>query len=782
MKYNRLVIALAAIFGASAAAVIHAQGVATDQQLAPQKVDKVEVAGQRPPLDPNLPASTASKSAEDLAQQQNLFNPEDALRNLPNTTIRKRYSGDRNALIGGRSFSTLQAPRGLVFLDGYLLSNFLGRFDAPRWNMIAPEEMSRIDVMYGPFSAIYPGNSIGTTVVVTTRKPEKFEASVRVAAQFHRYEDYGYVGNYDNHQLSAYLGAKLDSGLWYSATFNRQDSQSQPMQYFTINAGATGTFAPLTGTQPILDVNGVRYDTAPTGQRRAVFGPNSGAFDDTLQHTLKTRIGYDWSNVSAELLLAGWRNDTFNTNDAFLRNAGDKVWSGRIRDIATGNTFNIAANVFAPSSRDETHAQAGITVKTRNKTGWNASFVGGYYSIRDDEQRNANNPDNLALSSAPGAGTATLRDGTQWRTSEIQLAYTPSAGDWGNAKHTLALGLHGNDYRLRQHVVDLTDWRASAVDRATVTQRVGGDTALTAIYVQDAWRFADQWVLTAGARYERWKATNGVQQLAPSPALLYSSRSISAVSPKLSISYAMNDDTTLRVSAGRGTRFPTVVELFQGNQSGSSIVVNDPNLKPERSNALEFTVDRRFAMGDLRISLFQDDVRDTIWSQTNILVFPNVTNVQNIDRVRTRGVEVVGNLFDVGVKGLNIEGSVSFNDAEIVENAKFPLSIGKQWPRVPRVRSALTATYAPSKTWSASTTYRYAGRQFNSLLNDDTNPDTYGGLSRVHQLDVKFRYVMPRGTSLTEFSAGVDNVNDYKAYQSHPLPGRTFFVELRHGF
>ena len=121
------------------------------------------------------PKTTASQTAEDL-RAQNLVNPEDALRYVPNLTIRKRYIGDRNALIGGRSFSTLQAPRGLVFMDGYLLSNFLGRFDAPRWNMIAPEEIDRIDVLYGPYSAIYPGNSIGTTVVVTTRKPDELRA------------------------------------------------------------------------------------------------------------------------------------------------------------------------------------------------------------------------------------------------------------------------------------------------------------------------------------------------------------------------------------------------------------------------------------------------------------------------------------------------------------------------------------------------------------------------------------------------------------------------------
>lgn len=131
---------------------LHAQGITTDKLI-----DSITVTRERERAAVEVPNPTASKTAQEL-RAQNLVNPEDALNYVPNLTIRKRYIGDRNALIGGRSFSTLQAPRGLVFMDGYLLSNFLGRFDAPRWNMIVPEEIERIDVLYGPYSAFYPGN------------------------------------------------------------------------------------------------------------------------------------------------------------------------------------------------------------------------------------------------------------------------------------------------------------------------------------------------------------------------------------------------------------------------------------------------------------------------------------------------------------------------------------------------------------------------------------------------------------------------------------------------
>lgn len=206
-------------------AAVHAQGVATDATLAP-----VVVVGQaaRNGLPASLPSTTASKTAEQL-REQNLFNPEDALQYVPNTTVRKRYLGDRNALIAGRSFGTLQPSRALVYLDGYLISNFLGRFDAPRWNMISPEAIERVDVLYGPYSALLPGNSIGTTVAVTQHAPQAFKVSGRLIGYRQSFSQYGQKDRYDGGQLSLHLGDRLESGLWYTADLNHQDSTSQPM-------------------------------------------------------------------------------------------------------------------------------------------------------------------------------------------------------------------------------------------------------------------------------------------------------------------------------------------------------------------------------------------------------------------------------------------------------------------------------------------------------------------------------------------------------------------------
>lgn len=755
---TRTLIATTALVGAAVApACARAQGVATDKLI-----DAITVVGDRERPGVDLPNTTASKTADEL-RTQNLFNPEDALKYLPNLTIRKRYIGDRNALIGGRSFSTLQAPRGLVFMDGYLLSNFLGRFDAPRWNMIAPEEIERVDVLYGPYSATYPGNSIGTTVAIRTRRPDELTMSVRTSAFNERFDEYGLEDDYNGHQISAFLGdrfAHFGRGAWFTLAANRQDATGHPMQYYTVAANAAGQFPAVTGAA--TPVTGVRFDRDPQGRRRAVFGASSGAIDHTIQDQVKLRGGYapsDW--FEAEGFVAFWRNDTENENRTFMRDlAGNEVWSGRV--IADGVVFNVPATALAPSTRREAHVQWGTTLRTTRADGWNASVVYSEYDIREDYTLQANTPDPVAVSG--GAGTNTERDGTGWQTFEVQGVYIPVPGDWTGGEHTLAFGYHQNEYQLVNPVYDTADWRQRGGE---LSQDVFGKTRLRAWYLQDEWRMSEQWSLTLGARYEDWSAFN------------YPERNDSALSPKATLAFMPDDVWTLRLSAGRGVRFPTVAELFLGTSTAGAIVVNDPDLRAERSDSVELTAERWLHWGKLRASIFQDDVRDSIFSQTNVTVTPNVTKVQNVDRVRTRGVETAFTIAPAWLDSLSFDGSLAYTRARILENDNFPISVGKVWPRIPKWRGNLQAVWRPTQQWMTSLGVRYSGRMFNRLENDDINPDTYGGVSRFTMFDARVAYTTVNNF---ELAIGVDNLFDERAYQSHPYPGRTGFLEARWSF
>jgi len=759
---------------------------AADVTLRLRMSEQVSVTADAWTLPRDVPNSVAIRTAEKL-REQNVFNPEDALRYAPSTVIRKRYIGDRNALLGGRSFGTLQPSRGLVFLDGYLLSNFLGRFDAPRWNMVTPEALERVDILYGPFSAIHAGNSIGTTVVMTERTPVALEWGASVTGYGQRFGQYGLTDDYRGGQLSAYVGGRFKSG-WAALSFNHQDSTSQPMQYFNVTANDVGVFPAASG--PATPVSGIRYDLDPRGARRAVFGGSSGAIDHTVQDSLKLRLGYELTrDLEASALLAGWINDTSNGNRTFLHDAsGNPVWRGRVTDGT--NAFDIPATAFAPSTRDEKHRQLGFTLRSRRDQGWNGSVAVSEYRILSDPARQASLPEPEAVIGGPG--TVTRRDGTGWNTFEVQSTYTPRPDDFVGGRHALTFGAHRNAYTLTNVVDTSTDWRSN---ETTLAQRYHGETEVWALYAQDAWQLRDDLKLTLGWRAERFRTFDG-EQLArvgscmpgagascdPSgdgsfdKVVAYPGRTSSGHSPKASLAWTVNERLLLRASFGRGVRFPNVEELYNGTVTATSVTLSDPSLKAERSNAYELSAETTWSRQTLRTSLFHDDVHDAILRQSNNTVTPSVTNVSNQDLVRTTGLEVAWSARDVGVDGLSVEANGALTRSRVVRNAKDPATEGKYWLRVPKVRANVIVAYRPTSKWMGSVGWRFSTSAFNDVYNLDINPNVYGGISKVNQIDVRLTH---EPAPILELAVGMDNVTDHHSYQSHPLPGRTLFVQVR---
>lgn len=752
----------------------HAQGVATDAQLAPVTINGT---ANKSGLPAAVPGTTASKTADQL-REQNLFNPEDALNYAPGTTVRKRYLGDRNALLAGRSFGTLQPSRALVYLDGYLISNFLGRFDAPRWNMISPEAMARVDLLYGPFSALFPGNSIGTTVAVSQRVPKGFELSGRLTTSSQNFKQYGHAERFNAGQFSLHVANRFDGGLWLSADLNHQDATGQPMQYQTVVANAAGAFPTVAGAATA--VTGIVYDTDPKGLKRAVLGANGGAIDHTVQDTLNLRGGLALTpELEASAMASWWHNDTETRNDSWLRDAaGNTVWSGVVTDGT--NRFSIPASGFAPYTRLETHQQLGATLKTRRGPGWNGSLVVSDYRLLKDDNRQANNPDPVAANG--GAGSLTRRDGTGWNTAEVQASYTPRAGDWGDGRHSLALGLHRNGYRLENAVNTVADWRSGT---GTQAQFYGGETEITALYAQDAWRMANDWLLTLGWREERFKTFEG-RQLGGGVTVNYESRTLRGHSPKAALAWAATDRLLLKASMGRGVRFPNVEELYNGTVTATSQTLSDPTLKAETANAAELSAEQDWDRQRLRVSLYWDDVRDAILRQsttdaavckTTATSASSYTCVQNVDRVKTNGIELAWQAQDLIVKGLALEASAAYTfRSEVTANSRDPAMVGKWWLRVPRTRATLQASYRPDAHWLLAAGWRHQGRAYNDTYNLDVNPNVYGGVSQLNQLDVRAAYKLTRQL---ELALGVNNLTDQHAYQAHPYPGRTLFAELR---
>ena len=129
-----------------------------------------------------LPQTTASITAAQIEQKINVVDTEDALKYMPSLFVRKRNAGDNQAVLASRVWGINSSARTLIYVDDILISNLQGNNNSnasPRWGLISPEEIKRIDFLYGPFAAMYPGNSMGGVLQITTRMPDKFETTLQ---------------------------------------------------------------------------------------------------------------------------------------------------------------------------------------------------------------------------------------------------------------------------------------------------------------------------------------------------------------------------------------------------------------------------------------------------------------------------------------------------------------------------------------------------------------------------------------------------------------------------
>jgi len=200
--------------------------------------------GQPTSLPTQIPSTRVGITAADIAVNINAFDSEDALKYFPSLNVRKRYIGDfDHAVLASRASGTGNSARSLVYADGILLSNLLGNGASftPRWGLVTPAEIARVDVLYGPFSVAYPGNSVGAVVDYVTRMPQRFEAHTKVASFSQDFNQYATDDTYSGYQTSIEVGNKHGAWSWWLAV-SRLDSDGQPVSFANklASAGTVG--------------------------------------------------------------------------------------------------------------------------------------------------------------------------------------------------------------------------------------------------------------------------------------------------------------------------------------------------------------------------------------------------------------------------------------------------------------------------------------------------------------------------------------------------------------
>ena len=222
---------------------------------------------------------------------------------------------------------------------------------------------------------------------------------------------------------------------------------------------------------------------------------------------------------------------------------------------------------------------------------------------------------------------------------------------------------------------------------------------------------------------------------------------------------------------------PTVHEMY-GSTTSTSVATyaNNPNLKPEQSQTTELSIEKDLGHGLLRLTAFTEDTRDAIVSQTSLINGTSTTNIQNIGRIESKGLEVAYAGNNVFLRGLDFSTSATYVDSRIKENAIDINTIDKQQIRVPFWRANALANYHWNDRLSTSLGARYAGHQFGQLNNSDINGFAMTGNSKFFVVDTRVLYKVDKQWSV---AGGIDNLNNYKYWNYHQYPMRTVHAELR---
>lgn len=782
---------------------------AADDSSSPVDVqmDDMVIKGEKSAVPVNAPNTTAAVTAKQVAETINTVTSAGALQYLPSVHVRERYIGDVNGVLVMRVNSSIASAQTTVYADGLLLSNFLNNSfnTAPRWGMVSPNEIDRIDVMYGPFSALYPGNSTGGVVNITTHMPNKFEGQAKLDVFGQNFKLYGTDKNYTGVHGAASVGNKTGKWSWW-VNADHLDNHGHPM---TFTAGAKKT-APPAATGQFTAVTGAYNDIDTANNPRVI--TSAASIDHTVQDTGKFKVAYDISPiVRASYTLGVWQNTSDKTGESYLKDAagnviyGTSTTPGPYRFLQIGGVdYTVTA---PPTSRTESeHYMHGLSVKSDTGGMWDFAVIASLFRQNKDETRTSgvtSGTTSSADSLLPG--TISQADGTGWRNVDVRGDWRPSGDRQG--MHQVSFGAHSDSYNLKTDTFNLAagSWLTSAIVGApTLTSR--GKTETQALYAQHAMQLNPALKLVVGVRLESWKASEGKNN-----AVTYPDSTKNAISPKLSLSYQATQDLAFRSSYGLATRFPTVNELFANltirNAAGVTLtnfstlptpyntVRNDANLKPESVNSWDLTAEKFLTKGIVRTSLFGEEKRDALINQTDITTLPNldaalagftITSVQNVDKVRTYGIETAMELNDLLIKGFDFSGSVTYTHSKITANAKVPSLVGTDQPRIPDWRATLVGTYRPSEKLAYTLSYRFSGRQHNQLFNTatnqytDPNPNVYGAVSHYSVFDTKVNYIVSKHWAA---SLGINNIGNFKYYVNpNPYPQRTYYASVKYDF
>jgi iron complex outermembrane receptor protein len=716
-------------------------------------VDRIAVTATRMEMViSDAPASVSVVTAEDIARRraQRLG---DVLGEIPGLYVRSNTFGASFPSSAQASIAIRGIPRTtrtLVLVDGLSINSALsGGIDVAA---ITLENVERIEVIRGPYSALYGGNAMAGVIHVITRKPSAPEFVGRVEQG---------LGAVSASGATIRAGNRGANGLGWSALLGYRTSDAWPDSDYVVKTPTTGSGA---------SVSGARLTTTPDG-RPALWIGNKGArpWDQRnagLQFFGRAGPDDDWL---AALSYAAY-NVGYRSPETFLTSAtSSPLLSGSVSAAPLlAGRLQIAATDFAaftPSSERDTRAS--LRWERRLSNGGVFVAHAGFLDHRFDFAQ----PGSSASFDA-GPGTWTQQGDTR---SDIDAHWRLPVGNsvW------VTLGANANHQTMDRHDDATTSWR-NINTRLNQLNRGQGTINTAAVFAQTEMTWNNRLTLYAGLRIDHFTTSGSVIQ-ATTPAFQsdFPTRTLRQASPKLALVFEASPTLTLRSSIGSGFRAPTLLDLYSRTVSPTNIAgvfsVNEasPQLGAETVRAAELGFDwrpsprRKFSM-----SVFSQSLDNLIYRSR---LSATLTQSVNAGRGRVEGAEFEYRQSLGGGVSL-FTNATRLLQVRITDNAAVPTSVGKTLPDVPTVQFNAGIDGA-NGAWKGSLIVRHVGHVFGS--GDDNNLNTvqgvYGSYDARTTLHARLVYQLSRSLSI---GIAVDNLANKQYFDFSKQPGRNAVVEL----
>ncbi|MDC4205921.1 MAG: TonB-dependent receptor [Candidatus Manganitrophus sp.] len=702
------------------------------------------------------PASTSVVTDKEIEKMHAPTLDEALRREVGVSVLKFRGPVDNHTMTIMRGFQGQQ--RVLLMLDGIPLNSVIT--GGIPWSEMPVDEIERIEVVRGPYSALYGGYALGGVINSIMKTPDKEIAEARMG-----YGSYG-TGNahlqYGNRVFNDRLSFIIGLDRWWTDGYV-VSTVERPRG----NTPANGTETVVTGFRRTTDVTGAPLYTVGDGGKQ-VF--NRDYYTGKLSFDLTSH-----SNLSLTALYGEWTLDqpTYNT---YLRDAnGFPVISGTLN--IEGNRVTLSERNFFPITREDEASLYALQYSLEVTPAISVKANLGYQSQFNRETEFRDVPTNFLVGLGFPTGTTaawTTRD----RDSNAIHGELLSNMQLGE-RNLLTIGVLYQTAKGDQRIPVLRDRRVP--EALGIASKSGGEQQTQAIYLQDQLRVLDNLTVYLGGRYDRWENTDGFQEVVETTGFTsrrFEDRSQNSFNPKVSVVYSPFTSTNLRASVGTAFRPPTLDDLYVNSVHGTSRTIGNPELDPEEVFAWEVGFVQDLPTGTrIGATYFVNEIEDMIFRRT-IGVDPidpaiQVRQLENADEAETKGIEV--DLTQRITSYLGLFANYTRMDAEITSYPANAALEGNTIPLVPEyiynIGLDLTAG-----SFIGSLVYQGVGDAFARDDNTDIVNGVRGGHDPYKVLDAKVIY---NGWEKVSTSLAVNNILDKEYFQSFGrFPGRTWFGEL----